>query len=224
MKAVLFDVEGTLIDCAQQTIQAWQETLSSFHADVPRSKLQSQSGRDTQDMLESLVPSVTKAVREKIAEAQGKLYREKYLPIVQPFAGVRALFECLKARQCKIALATSCQSDELKVYLRKLDIDDLIDAFVCGDDVKHGKPHPDLFRLALRRLGASGDRAIAIGDTPYDARAAAAVGIAPIGVESGSFSRDDLAAAGGALVFRDVEDLLKNIESWTAARAEHSRV
>jgi HAD superfamily hydrolase (TIGR01509 family) len=223
MQAVLSDVEGTLIDCAQQSIQAWQETLSSFGYDVSRLELQSQSGRDTQDMLQSLLPAATKTVREEIAKAQGKLYREEYLPIVRPFAGVRPLFESIKARQCKIALATSCQRDELEVYLGKLNIDGLIDALACGGDVEHGKPHPDLFRLALRKLACSADNAVVIGDTPYDSRAAAAAGIEAMGVESGGFSAQSLTEAGCALVFRDVEDLLNRSERWMPVLAERNK-
>jgi phosphoglycolate phosphatase-like HAD superfamily hydrolase len=78
---------------------------------------------------------------------------------------------CLvKAAGFKIGLATTCEPDELKVYLDKLGIKSLIDAVACGSDVKHDKPHPDLFELGLRRLCCDASTSLALGDTPYDAK------------------------------------------------------
>jgi hypothetical protein len=65
----------------------------------------------------------------------------------------------------------SCQPDELKVYLDKLGIDSLIDGIACGTDVKHGKPHPDLFEFGLRRLCCDAPSSLTLG-SPYDANAA----------------------------------------------------
>jgi phosphoglycolate phosphatase-like HAD superfamily hydrolase len=93
-------------------------------------------------------------------------------------------------------LATTCQPDELKVYLDKLGIDSLIDGIACGTDVKHGKPHPDLFELGLRRLCCDAPSSLTLGDSPYDANAACLARLEPFGVETGGFSRDALREAG----------------------------
>jgi beta-phosphoglucomutase-like phosphatase (HAD superfamily) len=92
MKAVLFDVEGTLIDCAQQTIAAWQRTLRLFGYDISNAELRQQSGRDTDEMLKLLVPAASKAQRDEFAKEEGKLYQKEYLPLIRPFAGVPELF------------------------------------------------------------------------------------------------------------------------------------
>jgi beta-phosphoglucomutase-like phosphatase (HAD superfamily) len=92
MKAVLFDVEGTLIDCAQQTIAAWQQTLHSFGYEVSKAEIQQRSGRDTAEMLELLLPDTSKAQRDELAKKESELYQKKYLPSVRPFAGVPPCF------------------------------------------------------------------------------------------------------------------------------------
>jgi len=214
MKAALFDVEGTLIDCAQQSIETWQRTLARFGLDVPRQKLQEQSGRDTMEMLQELLPHCPEKTRKELAKQQGELYRKEYLPSVRPFDGVPELIRQTKAGGFKVGLATTCQPDELKVYLDKLGIDSLIDGIACGTDVKHGKPHPDLFKLGLRRLCCDAPSSLTLGDSPYDANAACLAHLEPFGVETGGFSRDALREAGCRAVFRDTKDFLERCEHW----------
>jgi phosphoglycolate phosphatase-like HAD superfamily hydrolase len=218
MQVVIFDVEGTLVDCATQTIEAWRETLLGFGFDVTAQTLQQQNGRDGDEMLQRIVPDAGEDLRKQMAKRQGELYREKFLPTVRAFPQVRELFEHLKGNGYRIGLGTTCQPEELKVYENLMNVRDLTDTVACGADVKHGKPHPDLFRLALHNLNASpSDQATAIGDTPYDGRAAQAAGIAAVGLEGGGFSADALRQAGCAAVFRDVADLLDRRAEWPAS-------
>jgi len=121
---------------------------------------------------------------------------------------VRALFEQLRKEGRSIAIATSCAKDELRHYLALLGVSELIDAVACGDDVKHGKPHPDLIRLALRRAGAPAE-ALMVGDTPYDAEAAEAAGVAAVGVLTGEFSRRALTDAGCVAVYEGPAEMLE---------------
>jgi phosphoglycolate phosphatase-like HAD superfamily hydrolase len=216
MKAVLFDVEGTLIDCAQQTIAAWQQTLHSFGYEISKAELQQQSGRDSAEMLERLLPDTSKAQRDELAKKEGELYQETYLPSVCPFAGVPELFRKTKSAGFKIGLATTCKPEQLGMYRDLLAVDDMLDAIACGEDAAHGKPHPDLFEVCLRKLGCMPHDALAVGDTPYDARAARLAGVTPIGLETGSFSRAELMKAGCAAVFSDPADLL-NSDPWFQA-------
>jgi phosphoglycolate phosphatase-like HAD superfamily hydrolase len=136
-------------------------------------------------------------------EHQGRRFREEFLPHVRAFPGVRALFEDLKRRGRRIALATDCEKDELRHYLTVSGIEGLVDAIGCGDDVKHGKPAPDVVQIALRRVRAGRKFSVLIGDTPYDAQAARNAGIAPVGVLTGHFSGRELLEAGCRAVLRD---------------------
>jgi phosphoglycolate phosphatase-like HAD superfamily hydrolase len=109
---------------------------------------------------------------------------------------VRDVFEALREGGGRIAVATDCKGPELSHYRSLLNVDDLIDAMACGDDVEHGKPDPRLVGLALGKLGISAGQAVMIGDTPYDAEAASGAGIAAAGLLTGGFAKQALLEAG----------------------------
>jgi HAD superfamily hydrolase (TIGR01509 family) len=148
-----------------------------------------------------------------LEQRRGKIFRTVYLPGLKPFPGVRALFQRLLADGRKIALASSAKAREISIYARMVHVDDLIDAKTSSDDAENSKPQPDIFEAALRRLGMEPERAVAIGDTPYDAEAAGKAGIRTIGVLCGGWSADELCAAGCIATYRDVEHLLADYET-----------
>src|SRR5437763_11525451 len=138
---MIFDVEGTLVDCAAATLRSWQETLRSFGFAFSIDELQPHSGRDPREMLKAILSEETaRQLMRGLLDAQGKHYREKYLPRVEPFPKVKTLFEHIKRSHRLIALATTCARDELSRYQRLTGVAELVDAAVCGDDVAHGKP------------------------------------------------------------------------------------
>jgi phosphoglycolate phosphatase-like HAD superfamily hydrolase len=87
----------------------------------------------------------------------------------------------------------------------------LVDARACGNEVKRGKPHPDVMHLALEKLDASPGDAIMIGDTPFDAMAARKVEVRALGLLTGGFSEADLIKAGAETVLPDVGALLEMV-------------
>ena len=113
MKAVLFDVEGTLIDCVQQTIAAWRRTLRSFGHDISKAALQRQSGRDTAEMLELLLPDTTKAQRRLGNTAERADERQVLLPIeltllfrqLASFQDLQRRFHGCSGKACEFAEA-----------------------------------------------------------------------------------------------------------------------
>jgi phosphoglycolate phosphatase-like HAD superfamily hydrolase len=125
----IFDVEGTLVDSTGLTLRCWQETLQSFGFEFSLARLQRHSGQDPHDMLHELLPGprVTR-VLPRVIEAQGRRYRDEYLPRVMPFPGVRALFERVKRGRQLIAVATTSSADELDHYLALTNVGDLVDA------------------------------------------------------------------------------------------------
>src|ERR1700736_2400209 len=181
--AAIFDVEGTLVDAVMPTLLCWRETLGAFGYAFSLADLHRCSGMDGGYMLDRLLAQpISKTEKQDILDRQGQRYRADYLPRVPAFPGVRALFEYLKATGIRVALGTDCQKDELDHYLDRAGIRDLIDAVACGSDVKHGKPHPDVFELARKRLKLrTRGLIVCVGDTPYDAAAARAAGMAAAG-------------------------------------------
>ena len=204
--AYIFDVEGTLIDCVAEILQCWSETLAGFGVPVRSMDLQRLSGMDGDEMLAILAPELDEHARKDIVTAQGERYRAVYLPRVQAFPGVRAVFTAIKSHGGRIALATDCQADELKRYRSLINVDDLIDAIACGDDVSRGKPDPALVELALDHLGAPAAFATMIGDTPFDAQAARSAGVNAWGTLTGGHARSSLIDAGCSVVVSSVAD------------------
>jgi len=211
----IFDVEGTLIDSVQQNLLSLQEALADFGINTPYEVLQLYSGLDGDQTLQLIAPDLSELDRKKVLEAQGKVYEGKYLRSVTAFMGVREAFEALTRGDGRIALATDCKGPALKHYLSLLQVDDLIDAMACGDDVEHGKPDPRLVGLALRKLGLPAGKTVMIGDTPYDAEAASGAGTAAAGVLTGGFSQEALREAGCFAVASDLGSLVPFLEDET---------
>jgi HAD superfamily hydrolase (TIGR01509 family) len=211
--AFIFDVEGTLVDAVMPTLLCWRATLQEFGQSVSLADLHRYCGMDGGEMLEKLLPApVPPQHKKELLDRQGKRYREEYLPSVQALPGVRNLFEAIKAYGCRIGLATDCQKDELDYYLERTNVRDLIDAIACGNDVKRGKPHPDLFELARKRLKLRMRSSIVcIGDTPYDALAARSAGMTVVGVLTGHFASADLLASGCLTTFLNPRALMQDL-------------
>jgi HAD superfamily hydrolase (TIGR01549 family) len=204
---MIFDIEGTLIDCIPENLRSLQEILSSFGLTLPFEVLQRYSGMDGDDMLQILAPDMDKKLRQRALEAEGKNFEAKYLKSVHPFAGVRPLFEAIKRGGGKIAIATDCTDPVLKHYRTVLDVDDLIDVIACGEDVEEGKPSPKLVRLAAERLGVDPSRTVMTGDTPYDAEAARGAGVSALGVLTGGFSQKTLKDAGCFAAIKEIGEM-----------------
>jgi phosphoglycolate phosphatase-like HAD superfamily hydrolase len=203
--AIIFDVEGTLIDCIAQILECWQAVLAAHGCAVDRKVLHRYVGMDPRRMLRTLLPDASAADIACLAEEQGERYRRRHLHRVRPFPGVEAMFADLAA-SARLALATSCTRPELDAYLENMRISRYLGATVCGDDVAKGKPAPDLLGLARSRIGAH-ERVLAVGDTPYDAEAAQAIGATAIATEGGGFTKVELLNAGFAAVGRNPDEL-----------------
>jgi phosphoglycolate phosphatase-like HAD superfamily hydrolase len=216
----IFDVEGTLVDAMMPTLRCWRETFANFGHEIGLAELHSLAGMDGDEMLTKLLPGVAKSVRKEMVEYQGKHFHQEYLPHVRALPGVRALFELLKQRGRRIALATDCENEQLRHYLMVTEVENLIDAIGCGEDVKHGKPAADVVEVALRRVHAGRKFSVMIGDTPYDAQAAENAGVAPVGVLTGHFSAPELLEAGCRTVLRDPAALREALLRPDAAAGE----
>ena len=216
IKAVLFDVDGTLIDSVDLHARAWQEALAHFGYDVAFEAVRSQIGKGGDQLMPVFVPKDDLERRgQELETYRGDLFKRKYLPQVRPFPKVRDLFERLRADGKAIVLASSGKAEEVKRYMDIARIADLIDASTSSDEVERSKPYGDIFAAALGKAApARAEEATVIGDTPYDAQAAGKVGLRTIGVLCGGFPEAGLRAAGCSAIFRDPADLL--------ARYEHS--
>jgi phosphoglycolate phosphatase-like HAD superfamily hydrolase len=210
IKAVLFDVDGTLIDSVDLHARAWQEALAHFGYEVAFEAVRSQIGKGGDQLMPVFVPKKDLESRgEELETYRGDLFKRKYLPRVRPFPSVRELFQRLRADDKKLVLASSGKVDEVKRYIDIAGIADLIDASTSSDEVERSKPFGDIFAAALAKAAPAGaEEALVVGDTPYDAEAAGKVGLRTVGVLCGGFPEADLRAAGCTGIFKDPADLL----------------
>jgi phosphoglycolate phosphatase-like HAD superfamily hydrolase len=215
LQAVVFDVEGTLVDNVFPMLLCWQEILSDYEFHFSTAELHHFCGLGSDDMLSCLLPhGVSPAIRKEMVSRHDDRFKTKYLPTATPLPGTAALVESLKAAELQIALATTADRETLDRYLTLMGCTaTMFDVIACGDDADRTKPDPQLLNIALRRLSLrASPRILGVGDTPYDAEAAIACGITPVGVLTGYFSRPDLLAAGCTTVCKDAAALGLMIE------------
>jgi HAD superfamily hydrolase (TIGR01509 family) len=214
IKAVLFDLDGTLVDSNELHISAWQEVFAKAGHSFDRRTIHDQVGKGGDMLVPALLPDAPDEQFESLAQAHGEVFRERYIEQVRPFPGARELVARVCEAGQQVVLASSASKADLDYYFDLLDLRGLVTATTSADDVEHTKPAPDIFAAALKKVAPVGaDEAMVVGDTPYDMEAAARCGIAAIGVRSGKFSDADLQGAGALALFDDVAALLRNYEN-----------
>ena len=209
-EAVVFDVDGTLIDSVDLHAKAWVDALKDYGHEVRFEDVRKQIGKGGDQLLPVfLAKEELDRIGKELEAHRGELFKQRYLDRITAFPAVRDLFQRLIADGKQIALASSAKESELQAYKKIANIVDLIDAETSSDDADKSKPYPDIFQAALARLGnKSPRRTIVVGDTPYDAEAAAKAGLRTIGLLSGGWSEDELRRSGCIAVFKDMADLL----------------
>ena len=221
IKAIIFDVDGTLIDSVDAHAKAWQQAFAAFGYAFPFETLRGQIGKGGDQLLPFMLSQEEADANGKAIDARrASIVKTEYLPGIAGFAKTRELFEALHVRGIKIALASSAKGEELGVYKRKADIEGLVEEQTSSDDAERSKPHGDIFQSALDRLsGLEPTQALVVGDTPYDAEAAKKVGLRTIGVLCGGFLEHDLRRAGCIAIYKDPADLLTQIDRVVAGEA-----
>ena len=143
-----------------------------------------------------------------MAAWRADLFKREYLPKIRAFPSVPELFRHIRAQGQRIALASSAKGEELQIYKKIAGIADLVDEETSSDDAEKSKPHPDIFTAALERLGLPPAQVVVVGDTHYDAEAAAKAGMGTVGMLCGGFPEDVLRRAGCIAIYRDPAALL----------------
>jgi HAD superfamily hydrolase (TIGR01549 family) len=215
IEAVIFDLDGTLVDSNDLHVASWDRAFRKFGKHFPLHELRAQIGKGSDQYLPVfLSEEEIKRFGKKLDTYRSKLFTKEYLPHVQPFPRVRELFEWIRRDNKRIALATSSKKSESKLYKKLLQIKDLVDAETNAGDAKKTKPCPDVFEAALQKLGnPAPNKVIAVGDTRFDVEAALKIGLKTIGMLCGGKSAEELRGAGAIAIYRDPEDLLEHYES-----------
>jgi phosphoglycolate phosphatase-like HAD superfamily hydrolase len=213
VKAVLFDIDGTLVDSNEFHVLAWDEAIRNAGRAVGRDALRIQIGKGSDNLLPSLFPDAGTAQRQAMAKDHGDIIRERYLPQVKAFPGATELIARLHESGIKVLLASSAGQSDIEHYIELLGIRELLTATVSADDVAKSKPYGDIFACALKKVfPLEAQEVFAVGDTPYDVESAAKCHIRTIAVLSGGFSKDDLQDAGAVALYVNVKELLDELD------------
>ena len=209
-RAILFDVDGTLVDSNDAHVDAWQRAFAAEGYMFSRAQIHAQVGKGADNLVPSLLSHAPDDIQERLDRARGEIYRRDYLPRVEPFAGAKQILRSLVKRGHTLVLASSASRKEVAYYVELLDADGLLSGTTSSDDVASSKPCPDIFAAALELTGCSAESAVVIGDTPYDITAARRAGIDAIAVLSGGFDEDELRSCRPVAIYRDVAELNAN--------------
>lgn len=213
LKAVIFDVDGTLIDSNNLHAQAWQQAFRKFGYELPLDRLHHQVGKGGDHYVPHfLTPEDNAKFGKEVDKYKTELFKREYASRIEAFPKVRELFQRITDERLSIAFATSSKGEELEKYKKLLGVDELVSEETSKDDARHSKPSPDIFAAALEKLGLSPSEAIAVGDTPYDAQACGKIGLSIIGLLCGGFGEPELRDAGCQWIYRDPADLLARFE------------
>jgi HAD superfamily hydrolase (TIGR01549 family) len=209
-RAVIFDIDGTLVDSVELHAQSWQSAFERFGKRVAFADVRCQIGKGADQLMPVFFsPQELSDFGAELDHYRSQLFKREFLPRVKAFPKVRELFQRIRRDDKRIVLASSAKGDELKTYKELAGIGDLIETETSSEDAERSKPYPDIFTAALAQLGdVEPNQAIVVGDTPYDAEAARKIGLASIGLLCGGWTPEALRKAGCIAVYRDPADLL----------------
>lgn len=206
-RAVLLDVDGTLIDSNDAHARAWVDTGRELGYDISFERVRWLIGMGGDRVLPRLTGLAEEgAAGAEVLERRGEIFRERYLPGLRVFPGTRELLARMRDDGHTLVVATSASERDLQALLRQGGLEDLIDGAANSDQAEDSKPAPDIIQAALQRTREAAERAVMIGDTPYDVEAAARAGVRCIGLTCGGWSAAEL--RGAAEVYRDPAMLL----------------
>lgn len=212
LKAVLCDIDGTLIDSNQQHAESWLRTFEHFGIPAKFETVLAQIGKGSDFLIPVFVPNKTEreALEGKLKDFRKKLFHREYIDTIQAFPKSRELLQRMITEGLRVAVASSTDKEDLPKLKEIAGITDLVEKETTAGDAAHSKPEPDIFQAAMGKLGLRRGEVIALGDTPWDIEAAAKAGVPTIAVRSGGWSAEDLKDA--VAVYSDVAHLLSEFE------------
>jgi HAD superfamily hydrolase (TIGR01509 family) len=212
--ALLFDLDGTLVDSVYQHVIAWHEALTACGIPLSVWRLHRRIGMSGGLFLDALQRETGLRLDESTLKRLSQLHNEGYLrraDTVVPLPGARELVAHLYERSVPFAIATSGARHTANSALALLDLPDDVPV-ITRDLVERAKPDPHLFLAAAQSLGVDPRHCFVVGDSIWDLLAAQRAGALGIGVLSGGYGREELEAAGAYRVYADPADMLTRLE------------
>ncbi|MGW5748454.1 HAD family hydrolase [Amycolatopsis sp. NPDC003861] len=210
--AVLFDVDGTLVDSNYLHVHAWRRAFHELDRDVDSWRVHRAIGKGSGKLLNTLLGEEDAGrVGDRAKELHSRFYLET-ADLLRPFDRAPDLVRELAGRGVRVVLATSAGPDELEVLRKVLDVDDVVAGIVSGDDVEATKPDPEPVFAALEKAGTAPEETIFVGDAVWDVHAATKAGVRTVSVLSGGVGAAELTDAGAVAVYSDAATLLTRLD------------
>lgn len=194
MKGLIWDLDGVIADTAPYHFAAWRELFYELGRNYTKRDFQRNFGRRNDDILSQMLGNLSREELNSLSRRKEELFREKIKGRVKPLPGVLQLLEDAGSHGFKMALVSSTPPENLKLILSSLSIERYFGCLISGQDVRRGKPDPEGFLLASRRLGVPPDRCIVIEDAVAGVEAAKRAGMKCIAVTT-THPREKLASA-----------------------------
>ena len=211
----LFDLDGTLVDSVYQHVLAWREALAAEGIDLSVWRIHRKIGISGGLFSSMLLRETGYHFDAKRIDRLRHLHAAAFnrgAAEIRPLPGACELLSYLTHAEIPWAIATSGRVETARPLLEKLDVDVGRIPIVTRDQVKYGKPDPDLFLAAAARLRVGVEAALVVGDSVWDMLAARRARALGVGLLSGGYGRDELERAGACRVYEDPADLLRHID------------
>jgi HAD superfamily hydrolase (TIGR01549 family) len=205
--AVLFDIDGTLVDSTYHHAIAWQRAFTRLGHVPAMWRIHRSIGMGGDKLVAQVADP---EVEERHGDDLRDSWRQEYLRVraeVRPLDGAATLIRALSDDGMRVGLASSGDPQFAREAVELLGIGDRTEVLTTSEDADDSKPEPDLITVTLDRMGGVVE-AVLVGDTPYDVEAANRAGIACIALLTGGFSSAELVEAGAVLVAEAPDDLI----------------
>jgi HAD superfamily hydrolase (TIGR01509 family) len=209
--AVLFDIDGTLVDSNYLHVHAWTRAFHDAGVEVDAWRVHRSIGMDGSRLVAALAGDAGDDTTHRLKDLHSRYYKE-LCPLLRVLPGGREILDRVASMGLQVVLATSAPEDELSVLRAVLDRDGVVAAVTSAADVDSAKPHPGIIKVALDRARVPPSGAVFVGDSVWDAIAAVRAGVPIVGLRSGGISCQELTDAGAAVVFDDARDLLEHLD------------
>lgn len=206
LKALLFDLDGTLADTDPIHFQTWRELLLQYDLEIDpdfyRTKF---SGRRNQEIVKELLPQLSDQAGEQLSQKKEADFRVQAESLLTPMPGLAEILTWAEAQNLKRAVVTNAPVENARFMLRVLKLEAVFPIVILGDELPQGKPDPLPYQTALQQLGVAATEAIAFEDSSSGLRSAIGAGIPTVGIAS-THEPEELNAIGATLVIKDFAD------------------
>ncbi len=224
IQAVIFDMDGVLIDSHPVHRRAWQEFLRTLSLEVSPSELDFiLDGRKRCDILRHFLGEMSDSQLSEYGRLKDEFFQRMSLE-VRSMPGVLDFIEDLRDRRVKLALATSASRSRTCSTVQRLGRHGYFSEIVTGDDVADGKPNPAVYEFVCARLDVPPELSLVVEDAPSAVRAAKGAGFLCMGIGNHD-ARERLSAAGADYVIEDFLDFkLDDLDFLCPARESPSKI